>query len=334
MLEPRFAWHLSDPIAIDPAVPERAGQLGCPNGSLGLLAGRGIRTVAEVEGYLGPAEAGLHDPAGLPDAERLHGRLVAGPRPGRERPRLRRLRCRRADRPGHPGPAPCAASGWPPSPTSRAGSTRATAFRRRAVERAAAGGHRLIITVDTGSSSVAEVAEAGRAGDRCPRHRPPPRARRQPPAASPWSTRTGPARPIPTIAWPAAASPSRSPSCCWPTCPAARPGPRPGRAGRDRHGRRRGAHPGREPGDRPDSGWSRLRTAPLVGLAALLARAGQSPASADLETVSFVIAPRLNAAGRVGSAADAAALLLTDDPAEAASPGGAARGQQPRPAGH
>ncbi len=65
-------------------------------------------------------------------------------------------------------------------------------------------------------------------------------------------------------------------------------------------------------------GLDRLRTAPLVGLAALLARAGQSPATADLETVAFVIAPRLNAAGRVGSAADAAALLLTDDPAEAA----------------
>ncbi len=66
-------------------------------------------------------------------------------------------------------------------------------------------------------------------------------------------------------------------------------------------------------------GLDRLRSAPLVGLAALLSRAGQAPAAADLETVSFAIAPRLNAAGRVGSAADAAALLLTDDPAEAAA---------------
>ena len=32
-----------------------------------------------------------------------------------------------------------------------------------------------------------------------------------------------------------------------------------------------------------------------------------------------MLAPRLNAAGRVGEPADAAALLMTDDPAEAAS---------------
>jgi single-stranded-DNA-specific exonuclease len=46
--------------------------------------------------------------------------------------------------------------------------------------------------------------------------------------------------------------------------------------------------------------------------------AGVLPGVADLETVAFVIAPRLNAAGRVGDAIDAARLLLADDPAEAA----------------
>ena len=65
-------------------------------------------------------------------------------------------------------------------------------------------------------------------------------------------------------------------------------------------------------------GLDRLRSAPLPGLAALLELAGSAPASVDLETVAFVIAPRLNAAGRVGDALEAARLLLTDDPAEAA----------------
>ncbi len=64
-------------------------------------------------------------------------------------------------------------------------------------------------------------------------------------------------------------------------------------------------------------GLDRLRTAPRPGIAALLERAGVAPATVDLETIAFVIAPRLNAAGRVGEAIDAARLLLADDPAEA-----------------
>ena len=65
-------------------------------------------------------------------------------------------------------------------------------------------------------------------------------------------------------------------------------------------------------------GLERLRTAPRPGIAALLERARIAPAAVDLETVSFAIAPRLNAAGRVGEALEAARLLLADDPAEAA----------------
>ncbi len=65
-------------------------------------------------------------------------------------------------------------------------------------------------------------------------------------------------------------------------------------------------------------GLERMRTAPRPGIAALLARAGVAPAAADLETVGFAIAPRLNAAGRVGEALDAARLLLAVDEAEAA----------------
>ncbi len=64
-------------------------------------------------------------------------------------------------------------------------------------------------------------------------------------------------------------------------------------------------------------GLERMRTAPRPGIAALLARAGVNPASTDLETVGFVLAPRLNAAGRVGEALDAARLLLAATPEEA-----------------
>ena len=65
-------------------------------------------------------------------------------------------------------------------------------------------------------------------------------------------------------------------------------------------------------------GLERMRTSPRPGIAALLARARRQPlAAADLETVGFAIAPRLNAAGRVGEALDAARLLLAADAAEA-----------------
>jgi len=64
-------------------------------------------------------------------------------------------------------------------------------------------------------------------------------------------------------------------------------------------------------------GLERLRRAPRPGIVALLERARIAPDAVDLETVAFAIAPRLNAAGRVGEALEAARLLLATDPAEA-----------------
>jgi single-stranded-DNA-specific exonuclease len=65
-------------------------------------------------------------------------------------------------------------------------------------------------------------------------------------------------------------------------------------------------------------GLERIRRDARAGIAALLAAAGSVAAEATLETIGFVLAPRLNAAGRVGDADQAAALLLTDDPEMAA----------------
>lgn len=52
------------------------------------------------------------------------------------------------------------------------------------------------------------------------------------------------------------------------------------------------------------------------GLRALLASAGVDPARVDREAVSFRLAPRINALGRVGHGEGAARLLLADDPDE------------------
>lgn len=65
-------------------------------------------------------------------------------------------------------------------------------------------------------------------------------------------------------------------------------------------------------------GLARLTSRPSPGLAALLAQAGVVLDRVDLETIGYAIAPRLNAVGRMGDADAAAALLLTDDHEEAA----------------
>jgi single-stranded-DNA-specific exonuclease len=66
-------------------------------------------------------------------------------------------------------------------------------------------------------------------------------------------------------------------------------------------------------------GLAGIRAGARPGIAALLARANVAPAAVDVETLSFAIAPRLNAAGRVGEAMDAALLLLASSPEEAAA---------------
>lgn len=55
------------------------------------------------------------------------------------------------------------------------------------------------------------------------------------------------------------------------------------------------------------------------GLQALLEGAGLDPGELSAGTVGFVLAPRLNAVGRLGDASIALRLLLTDDPGEARS---------------
>jgi single-stranded-DNA-specific exonuclease len=53
------------------------------------------------------------------------------------------------------------------------------------------------------------------------------------------------------------------------------------------------------------------------GLRALIAASGLGREALRAGQVGFILAPRLNAAGRIGEAADGLRLLLTDDPAEA-----------------
>lgn len=65
-------------------------------------------------------------------------------------------------------------------------------------------------------------------------------------------------------------------------------------------------------------GLAELRLARRPGIAALLEAARIQPARLDLDTIAFQLAPRLNAGGRMGDAMLGARLLLAGDPDEAA----------------
>jgi single-stranded-DNA-specific exonuclease len=63
-------------------------------------------------------------------------------------------------------------------------------------------------------------------------------------------------------------------------------------------------------------GLEQIRSAPPIGIAALLEEAGVSRQQLSSQTIGFVIAPRMNAAGRLGGADEAVRLLITDDAVE------------------
>ncbi|MBK5210794.1 MAG: single-stranded-DNA-specific exonuclease RecJ [Coriobacteriia bacterium] len=66
------------------------------------------------------------------------------------------------------------------------------------------------------------------------------------------------------------------------------------------------------------AGVEKIRLDPNVGIAALCTVARSSYENMTAEKISFNLAPRLNAAGRVASPVDSLRLLMTDKPAEAA----------------
>lgn len=66
------------------------------------------------------------------------------------------------------------------------------------------------------------------------------------------------------------------------------------------------------------TGLSRIRSSPFIGLRALVKASGLDGDRIDTEGVGFSLAPRLNACGRLGHAAEALELMLTEDPDRAA----------------
>jgi single-stranded-DNA-specific exonuclease len=317
MITARHRWVFPDPIRLDPGYRSAARDLGLGVLAAAVLARRGVGDVAGLTSFLGPAEAALNDPRLLPDAEALLERVRAARGRGE-----RVMVFGDFDADGLTGLAQLVLAlrrlGLDVLPYVPSRLEEGHGLSMASVEAAAAGGVGLIITVDTGSTSVAEVSAAQARG---------------------IDVVITDHHHLPDVLPPAAAlvNPHRADSVY----------PDPSLSGSGvaftvarlllgelEHAEAEAlrladlATIGTVSDVVPVLGENRaiarlglelMRAGPRPGIAALLARAGVQPGAVDIETVGFVLAPRLNAAGRVGEALDAANLLLAATPEQAES---------------
>jgi single-stranded-DNA-specific exonuclease len=315
VIEPRFAWRLAERVPPSAELIAAGSRHGLGARTIGLLAGRGITTAPELDAFLAAPAEGLHDPRLLPDAAAFRERIARARAAGE-----RVMVFGDFDADGLTGLAILVRTfrrlGIDAIPYVPSRLDEGHGLSSKAVAAAVEGGASVIVTVDCGSTSGPEIDEAQRAGIDVlvtDHHRLPPEL----PAAR------------------AVVNPQRSDS---------------------RYPERRLAGSGvafklaqlllaDEPGgpaaalDLADLatigsiadlvpilgetrsivrlGLAAIAAAPRPGIAALLASAATAPSAVDAETLSFAVAPRINAAGRIGETAAAAALLLTDDRADA-----------------
>jgi single-stranded-DNA-specific exonuclease len=318
MLRPVHAWALAVPAPIPPELAVAAERLGVSNRLLGVLAARGIVDPGALESFLGDPLMALHDPALLPDAVIFRTRLE----------RARKLAERVMvygdfDADGLTALAVMVlalrAWGLDVEPYVPSRFTDGHGLSIAAVDRAVETGCAVIVTVDCGSSSATEIAAAASRGidvlvtdhHRVPERRPGGAALvnpQRPGSAYPDTRLTGAGiafklaqlllddgvpehraawldlADLATIGTVADVAPLQ---------------------GENRAIAR--------------LGLARVRQGPRAGIAALLQVAGIAPDRMDAESIAFAIAPRLNAAGRIGEVTLAARLLLASDAGEAGS---------------
>ncbi len=315
MIEPRHRWVFPDPLRIPAAFRAAAAGHGLGPFAATVMARRGIDDDAALAAFLGPAAAGLHDPRLLPDAAVLVERIGRARSAGETV-----LVFGDFDADGLTGLATIVLAlrhlGIPAIPYVPSRLEEGHGLSLPAVDAAATAGATVIITVDTGSTSVAEVAAANARGIDVlitDHHRVPdvvPAALalvnpHRPDSAYPEQRLAGSGVAF-TVARLLLGELMADEGAALALADLATIGSVSDVVpilGENRAIVR--------------LGLEIIRTAPRPGISALLARANVAREKVDLETVGFVLAPRLNAAGRMGEALDAALLLLAEDPAEA-----------------
>lgn len=310
MLAPRSRWLFPNPTTVPVDLLATGQELGIGPRALGILAARGVTAEDDLRRFLGDPAASLHDPSRLPDAGTFRDRIARAREAGEPV-----LVFGDFDADGITGLVILTIAlrrlGVDAIPYVPSRLDEGHGLSHAAVSAAVAARARVIVTVDTGSSSLAEVAAANAAGLDVlitDHHRVP--------AALPQAL--------------AIVNPHRADA----TYPERRLA---GSGVAFTLARLLLGEAAIELADlaaigtvadlAPVLGENRaivqlglelLRLQPRPGLAALLSLARLAPADVDLERLAFSVAPRLNAAGRVGEAFDAARLLLAEDETEAA----------------
>jgi single-stranded-DNA-specific exonuclease len=308
-LKARYRWTLRPAEAVGPELAAAAEARGLSLRFAALLAARGVTGAAALDALLQAPEGRLHDPRLLPDADTFLARV----RLAAER-REKVLVFGDFDADGLTGLAVMVVAlrrlGLDAAPYVPDRTDEGHGLSLPAIDRAVAEGRSIIVTVDTGTSSVAEIAiAAGRGIDvlvtdhhRVTGELPPARAVVNPHRAdSPYPDRrlagAGVAFKLAQLMLGDEALALADLAAIGTIADVAP------LVGENRAIVR--------------LGLDLMRKAPRPGLAALLKTSDEERAKLDVETISYSVAPRLNAMGRVGDAAVAARLLLTDDAAEA-----------------
>jgi single-stranded-DNA-specific exonuclease len=310
VLAPRSRWLFPNPTAVSAALLAAGSELGLGPRALGILAARGVTAPDDLQRFFGDPAGSLHEPSRLPDAEAFAAR-IARARDAHEAV----LVFGDFDADGITGLAILTIAlrrlGVEAIPYVPSRLDEGHGLSRAAVDAAVAAGARVIVTVDTGSSSVAEVAAANQSGldvlitdhHRVPAVLPAALAIVNPHRAdATYPERrlagSGVAFTLARLLLGDAALDLADLAAIGTVADLA-----------PVLGENRAI---------VQLGLERLRAGPRPGLAALLALARLAPEDVDLDRLAFSVAPRLNAAGRVGEAFDAAKLLLAEDAAEAA----------------
>ena len=316
VIEPRFRWAFPDVVPLPPDVAAAAAKRGLSERFAGVLVARGVADGAAFDGWFADPLDALHDPGLLPDIGLVLDRLVLARSHGE-----RILVFGDFDADGLTGLViltlalaryGIAAEAYVPSRLDEGHGLSLAALD--AAERL---GARLIVTVDCGTTSHAEIAAAASRGIEVivtDHHR-------VPPVLPPALAVVNPHRPdsrYPDLRLTGSGVAFKVAQALLADEPG---GPAAALAFTDLATIGTVADVAPIVGENraiARLGLERMRHAPRPGIAALLARARVDPATADLETIAFALAPRLNAAGRMGEALVAARLLLAGSAEDAA----------------